>query len=59
MGWSYRKSWGLGPVRINLSKRGISVTTGIKGLRIGTRPGLKGLVVRAGRGGFRYTKKLK
>jgi len=39
-------------LRFNLSKSGIGVSGGIKGLRIGTGP--RGTYVRAGRGGFYY-----
>jgi len=34
MGWSYRKSFGVSPFRINLSKRGISYSLGFKGARV-------------------------
>jgi hypothetical protein len=35
MGWSYRKSIGLGPFRINLSKSGIGYSVGGGGFRTG------------------------
>ncbi len=35
MGWSYRKSVGLGPFRINLSKSGIGYSVGGRGFRTG------------------------
>ncbi len=35
MGWSYRKSVGLGPFRINLSKSGIGYSVGAGGFRTG------------------------
>ena len=35
MGFFFRKSIGLGPLRINLSKRGIGVSAGVRGFRIG------------------------
>ncbi len=55
MGFYIRKSISLGPFRFNLSKSGIGVSAGIKGLRFGTGP--KGNYVHMGRGGiyFRQT----
>lgn len=55
MGFYLRKSVSVGPVRFNLSKSGIGVSAGIKGLRIGTGP--RGNYVQMGRGGiyFRQT----
>jgi hypothetical protein len=35
MGWSYRKSFKAGPMRINLSKSGLGTSVGVKGARIG------------------------
>jgi hypothetical protein len=35
MGWTYRKSVGLGPFRINLSKSGIGYSVGGMGFRTG------------------------
>ena len=35
MGWSYRKSVGLGPFRINISKSGIGYSVGGRGFRTG------------------------
>ena len=35
MGFFFRKSIGRGPFRINLSKRGIGFSVGVRGLRIG------------------------
>ena len=56
MGWSFRKSIRFGPVRLNLSKSGLGVSTGIRGFRVSTGP--RGTYLRAGRGGIYYTKKL-
>ncbi|HEX3253188.1 MAG TPA: DUF4236 domain-containing protein [Pyrinomonadaceae bacterium] len=55
MGFYLRKSVSVGPFRFNLSKSGIGVSAGIKGLRIGTGP--RGNYVQMGRGGiyFRQT----
>jgi uncharacterized protein DUF4236 len=35
MGWFLRKSFRFGPIRLNLSKRGLGVSIGVKGARIG------------------------
>lgn len=35
MGFYFRKSWSFGPLRINLSKGGVGVSFGIRGLRVG------------------------
>ena len=54
MSFFLRKAIRFGPIRFNLSKSGIGVSAGIKGLRIGTGP--KGPYVHAGRGGIYYRK---
>ena len=51
-----RKSVSVGPFRFNLSKSGIGVSAGIKGLRIGTGP--RGHYIHAGRGGLYYRSSL-
>lgn len=56
MGVSFRKSMKAGPLRFNLSKSGIGVSAGVKGLRVGTGP--RGGYVSAGRGGVYYRKSL-
>lgn len=35
MAWFLRKSFRLGPLRLNLSKRGLGASVGVKGLRAG------------------------
>ncbi|MBV8370268.1 MAG: DUF4236 domain-containing protein [Candidatus Eremiobacteraeota bacterium] len=52
MPWYFRRSFGRGPVRLNLSRRGVGVSVGMRGFRFGTGP--RGAYVRAGRGGFYY-----
>jgi hypothetical protein len=52
MGFYFRKSVNVGPLRFNFSKSGIGVSTGIPGLRIGAGP--RGHYVQAGRGAFYY-----
>jgi hypothetical protein len=47
-----RKSVSVGPFRFNLSKSGIGVSAGIKGLRVGTGP--RGAYVHMGAGGLYY-----
>ena len=38
MGWVFRKSFGRGPFRWTLSKRGVGWSVGIPGLRYGVSP---------------------
>lgn len=52
MGFYFRKSVRVGPLRFNFSKSGIGVSAGIPGFRVGTGP--RGHYVHAGRGGFYY-----
>jgi hypothetical protein len=47
-----RKSVKVGPLRFNLSKSGVSVSTGITGLRFGVGP--RGNWIRMGGGGLSY-----
>jgi len=54
MGWYLRKSFGLGPLRLNLSKSGIGYSVGVRGARIGVGP--RGNYIRLGRGGVYYQK---
>lgn len=57
MGWYFRKSVSLGPLKLNLSKRGIGVSTGVRGARIGIDA--KGEpYVSAGKGGFYFSERL-
>lgn len=52
MGFYLRKSISVGPLRFNLSKSGVGVSTGIKRLRFGAGP--RGNYVHMGRGGLYY-----
>jgi hypothetical protein len=52
MGFYLKKSISVGPLRFNLSKSGIGVSAGIKGLRFGAGP--RGNYVHMGRGGLYY-----
>ncbi|MDO5692467.1 MAG: DUF4236 domain-containing protein [Pseudomonadota bacterium] len=52
MGFYLRKSISVGPLRFNLSKSGVGVSTGIKGLRVGIGP--RGNYVHMGRHGLYY-----
>lgn len=52
MGIYFRKSISVGPFRFNLSKNGVGVSAGIKGLRVGTGP--RGNYVHMGAAGIYY-----
>lgn len=52
MGFYLRKSISVGPLRFNLSKSGIGVSAGVKGLRFGVGP--RGNYVHMGRAGLYY-----
>lgn len=54
MSFYIRKSISVGPFRFNLSKSGVGVSAGIKGLRFGTGP--RGNYVHMGREGLYYRK---
>ncbi|WP_345953021.1 DUF4236 domain-containing protein [Mucilaginibacter sp. PAMB04168] len=56
MGWSYRKSFGSGPFRINFSKGGISYSVGVKGARVNFSP--KGTYVNLSSHGISYRRKI-
>lgn len=56
MGFSFARSVKLGPLRVNVSKRGLGVSAGVKGARVSVGP--RGTYVTLGRGGFRYQTKL-
>lgn len=57
MGWYLRKSVKIGPMRVNFSRRGIGVSAGVKGFRIGTGP--RGSYVAGGRGGVYFRQRLR
>ena len=52
MGWYLKKSFAIGPLRLNLSKSGLGASVGVKGLRISSGP--KGAQLNAGREGLYY-----
>jgi hypothetical protein len=52
MGFYLRKSISVGPLRFNLSKSGVGISAGVKGLRFGVGP--RGNYVHMGRGGLYY-----
>ena len=52
MGFYFRKSLRLGPLRFNLSKSGVGTSTGIKGARVGAGP--RGAYVAGGTGGIYF-----
>lgn len=53
MGWYFRKSVSVGPVRFNISRNGIGTSVGVKGFRVGVKSNGKGYI-NAGRNGFYY-----
>jgi len=53
MGWYIRKSFNIGPLRLNLSKSGIGSSVGTKGFRLGKKPNGK-QYVHAGRYGLYF-----
>ena len=56
MGFSFRRSVKLGPLRVNFSTRGVGVSTGVRGARVSIGP--RGTYVTLGREGFQYRAKL-
>lgn len=56
MPWYVRKSVKMGPFRVNLSKRGVGMSVGVRGLRVGTGP--RGPYVAGGRGGVYFRQNL-
>jgi|688.fasta_scaffold28627_4 hypothetical protein len=38
MGWRFRRSVGLGPLRLNMSKSGLGYSWGVPGIRVSTTP---------------------
>lgn len=56
MGFYFKKSKSVGPVRVNLSKSGVGVSTGVKGARMSFGP--RGTYVNLGRNGIYYRKKI-
>ena len=57
MTWFLRKSLRLGPLRLNLSKRGIGASVGVKGARIGVDTTSKPYAA-GGRGGLYFRERL-
>jgi hypothetical protein len=35
MGWNWRKAFNFGPLRVNLSKKGVGYSFGVRGFRVG------------------------
>lgn len=56
MGLYLRKSFRAGPIRVNLSKSGVGLSSGVKGARVNVGP--RGTNVHAGRHGLYYRKRL-
>src|SRR5689334_3518507 len=55
MGWYFRKSLNFGGLRLNLSKSGVGVSTGIRAVRFGVSPNGR-QYVHCGVGGVYYRK---
>jgi hypothetical protein len=58
MGWFLRKSIRLGPLRLNLSKRGLGASVGVKGLRAGVDASGKPYMA-GGRGGIYFRERIR
>jgi hypothetical protein len=56
--WFIRKSVRLGPLRLNLSKRGLGASVGVKGLRAGVDASGKPYVA-GGRGGLYFRERIR
>lgn len=56
MGLYFRKSSSVGPFRLNFSKSGIGISTGVKGARVSMGP--RGTYLNVGRNGVYYRKKI-
>ena len=56
MGFYFRKSLRMGPLRLNLSRRGVGVSAGVKGLRLGVNR--RGSYLQAGLGGVYFRQQL-
>ena len=56
MGWSYRKSFGSGPFRVNFSKSGVSYSVGVRGARVNIGP--RGTYVNLSTHGISYRRKI-
>lgn len=57
MGLFFRQAFKFGPIRLNLSKSGVGISTGVTGLRVGVRPDGR-QYVHGGRYGLYYRKNL-
>lgn len=56
MGWSFRRSVKFGPLRVNLSRSGVSLSGGVRGARVNVGP--RGTYVTLSAAGFQYRRKL-
>src|SRR6266508_6774971 len=56
MSFHIRKSIKIGPLRFNISKSGIGISSGVSGARISTGP--RGTYIHMGRNGVYYRKKI-
>ncbi len=56
MGWTWRRSTSVGPLRFNFSSAGVGVSVGVRGARLSTGP--RGTYIHVGAGGFRYSQRI-
>ncbi|MBL8879815.1 MAG: DUF4236 domain-containing protein [Phycisphaerales bacterium] len=56
MGWSFRKSFNFGGLRVNLSRSGVGISAGVKGFRVSLGP--RGTYLNAGLGGIYFRQRL-
>ncbi len=56
MGWTWRRSTSLGPLRFNFSSAGVGVSVGVRGARVSMGP--RGTYIHVGSGGFRYSQRI-
>ncbi len=57
MGWSFRRTIKMGPLKVNVSSGGLGLSTGVRGARVSVGP--RGTYVTFGRGVFRYRHKIR
>jgi hypothetical protein len=55
--WFFRRSWSFGPFRVNVTDRGVGVSVGIRGFRLGLNRG--GPYLQVGFAGLYYRTSLR
>ena len=56
MGWTWRRSASIGPLRLSFSNAGVGMSAGVTGARVSIGP--RGTYVHVGAGGFRYSRRI-